>query len=328
VQGRSVQRQSDHRLSGVSRGIRDQSAWCRGCHSMHGVRGRQLQRRIDVSVSSMRCWICHRHARVKRCKQLHGVCGRSVQCTVYCGVCGLCGGAVSRQRSPAQLPGVCQWLGHGYADGDRCCELRGVCGRTVQRCGHVAVRIVCVGLRDRHLERLRCCDLHGMHGGAVQCSVDVSVHGVRAWVGDGYVGKCRCEHVHGMCGGSIQCGIDSGVRRVCRWAVPGPCRPVAMLGVWRGHGDRHAVGWWCGELHGVCGGSVQRAVDIGVCGVHARNDHGQPRRSGCEYVHNLHCWPDQHEVNHAVRAVYQRRNDRRPARTQRDIVHPVCSRPV
>jgi hypothetical protein len=39
-----------------------------------------------------------------------------------------------------------------------------------------AGRIVCVGLRDRHLERLRCCELHGMHGGSVQCSVDVSVH--------------------------------------------------------------------------------------------------------------------------------------------------------
>jgi hypothetical protein len=37
---------------------------------------------------------------------------------------------------------------------------------------------VCVGLRDRHLERLRCCELHSMHGGSVQCSVDVSVLGL------------------------------------------------------------------------------------------------------------------------------------------------------
>ena len=287
MRGWSVQCRLDSGMCVVSGRLGDRRAEQSSRDEMHGVCGWAIQPEPHHSMRTVSRGIRDKHTGISKRDGMYQMWGWSLQSWIHGGVCGLCGGAVSRQRRAIKLLDMPCWLRHGYADGDRCCELRGVCGRTVQRCGHVAVRIVCVGLRDRHLERLRCCDLHGMHGGAVQCSVDVSVHGVRAWVGDGYVGKCRCEHVHGMCGGSIQCGIDSGVRRVCRWAVPGPCRPVAMLGVWHGHGDRHAVGWWCGELHGVCGGSVQRAVDIGVCGVHAGFCDGCSVCQGCEQVHEM-----------------------------------------
>ena len=195
------------------------------------------------------------------------MCRGPLQSCVHCGVCGLRGGAVPGQRRAVTLLGVSCWLSYRYADRDRRGALHGVRGGAVQRCGHVGVRTMCSGLRDRYPARLRCGELHGVCGGTVQLGVDIGVRVVCAGVGDGHIGKWRCEHVQCLCGGAVQRGVDAGVCRLCGGAVSGPGRAVALLGVWCGRGDGYAVGCGCGELHGVCGGRVQCAVDVGVCSV-------------------------------------------------------------
>jgi hypothetical protein len=63
-----------------------------------------------------------------------------------------------------------------------------------------AGRIVCVGLRDRHLERLRCCELHGMHGGSVQSgTTEQSPSGTTEQSPSGTT-EITCQSEHGMQG--------------------------------------------------------------------------------------------------------------------------------
>ena len=131
-----------------------------------------------------------------------------------------------------------------------------------------------------------------------------------------------------LCSGAVQRGVDAGVCRLCGGAVSGPGRAVAMLGVWCGRGDGYAVGCGCGELHGVCGGRVQCAVDVGVCALSSGVDYWQSRCGGCDDVHAVWGWPGQHPLDDTMCTMRQWCYDRRTPCAERHILHSMRGWPV
>ena len=73
MQSRSVQRQLNGAVPGVSCRLRDQSARCGGRNGLHTMCSWHLHCSVDVSMPAVSCWVRDRCTGIRRCHQLHGV---------------------------------------------------------------------------------------------------------------------------------------------------------------------------------------------------------------------------------------------------------------